>query len=225
MTRIGPLDYTRQLDLLDPAELAGVHVDVVGLGGIGSPTGLALAKMGCADLRAIDMDRVEAVNLSTQLYRRQDAADGVWKAHACRQIWHDFAGIDATAVVSPVAAVSLRGIVVTGVDSMATRQSIWEQVLATPAVEWLIDGRMGATDGTIRTVRMAHAADRRLYEPSLYDDATAVALPCTGRAVIWNTLWLAALLARQVALIVMGPRPPERRIEFDLANLALLVEE
>ncbi len=124
MSTAGPLDYTRQRDIVDPRRLAAVHVDVVGCGGIGSPTGLVLAKMGCTDLRAVDFDRVAPVNLSGQLFRLRDARAGAWKAEALREIYRDFAGIEAQVACAAAAEVALRGIVVAGVDSMAARQAI-----------------------------------------------------------------------------------------------------
>lgn len=222
MSTAGPLDYTRQRDIVDPGRMAAVHVDVVGCGGIGSPTGLVLAKMGCTDLRAVDFDRVAPVNLSGQIFRLRD--EGAWKAEALREIYRDFAGIEAQVACAAAAEVALRGIVVVGVDSMAARQSIWEQVLRSPTVTHLVDGRMGATSGMVLTVRLDRPADRRGYESSLYDDDRAADLPCTGRTVLYNTFWIAALIARQVSRIVMEQRPPERRVDFDLADLSLMVE-
>lgn len=224
MNHPGPLDYTRQRDIVDPARLAAVHVDLVGCGAINSPTGLVLAKMGCTDLRAIDFGRVEPVNVSGQIFRLADARAHAWKAEALRDIYHAFAGVEVQAACVAAADVALRGVVVMGVDSMAARQAIWEQVLASPTVSHLIDGRMGATNGMVLTVRLDRPADRRAYESSLYDDDRAVDLPCTGRTVLYNTFWIAALIARQVSRIASEQSPPEYRVDFDLANLSLLVE-
>ena len=89
-------------------------------------------------------------------------------------------------------------------------------------VNWLIDARMGAESGTILTVRINDLAEEHFYETTLYSDDEALDLPCTGRAVVYNGLWLAALITRQVKRILID-QEVERRIDFDLNDLTLIV--
>jgi len=215
--------YTRQLGIVDSECLSALHVDLVGLGGIGSPTGMLLTKLGCRDMRVFDFDTVEEVNLCSQMYRLADARDGVPKARACRSIWRDMSGVEVEAVAEDATAHQLRGIVILAVDSMATRVALWERIRDRPQVEWLIDGRMGAESGTILTVQPVLSADRRLYESTLFPDEEALDLPCTGRAVIYNTFWIASLICRQVKRLVMD-EPVESRIDFDLDGLMLVIQ-
>jgi hypothetical protein len=49
-----------------------------------------------------------------------------------------------------------------------------------------------------------------------------VQLSCTGRAIAYGSLYIAALLGRQVKRIAMD-QPVERRIEYDLDELMLVV--
>lgn len=218
------MDYVRQLDIVAPDLLAATHIDLVGLGGIGSPTGLLLTKMGCRDIRVFDGDIVEAVNLASQIYRLEDATQGTEKAVACRSIWKEFSGISVEAVVARVQDQALRGIVILAVDSNAARTAIWERCIRDcPQITWLIDARMGAESGTLFTVKPVFPADQRFYEASLYADEEAYILPCTGRAVLYNTLWIAALVGRQVKRIVRE-QSIERRIDFNLDDLTLIVE-
>ena len=218
------MDYMRQRDLVDADTLARTHIDLVGLGGIGSPTGLLLTKMGCRDLRAFDGDHVEAVNLSSQLYRLEDAERRNPKALACQEIWRAFSDVEVAAVCDSAETHILRGIVLWAVDSMDARKVLWERLTrGVSFVPWLVDARMGAESGTLLSVRPALPGDRRWYESTLYEDAHTLDLPCTGRAVFYNTLWLAALIGRQVKRIVMGQRV-ERRIDFDLDQLTLLID-
>lgn len=216
------MDYTRQLTICDPERVGAVHVDLLGAGGIGSMTGMLLTKLGVHDLRVFDPDAVDDVNLASQLYRRADV--GRPKAVASSEIWGQFSDATVEAIPDAAEAHRLRGIVIVAVDGMAARDTIWDAVQQSPLVEWLIDGRMGAESGSIFCVRPGRLADSRWYESNLYTDNEAVDLPCTGRAVVYNTAFIGALISRLVKSIVMA-QPVERRIDFHLdGGLSLFIE-
>ena len=59
--------YSRQLDFVKPSEL-DIPIWIIGAGGIGSWTTLALSKMGCNNLVVFDHDKVELHNTPSQLY-------------------------------------------------------------------------------------------------------------------------------------------------------------
>jgi molybdopterin/thiamine biosynthesis adenylyltransferase len=65
------------------ANLARLRIGVVGLGSVGSIIVEALARMGVADIRLIDFDAVELLNLDRILNtRREHAAEGIAKVAA-----------------------------------------------------------------------------------------------------------------------------------------------
>ena len=64
------------------AKLAQARLTLCGAGALGSNLADNLARQGVAHLRAIDHDRVEEHNVSTQLYGLGDV--GVWKVQALR---------------------------------------------------------------------------------------------------------------------------------------------
>ncbi len=216
------LDRTRQQDIADPAVLRAVGVDVVGVGAVGGMTAVTLAKMGVGRLRLFDPDIVETVNLACQMYALADLS--VAKALAAQRLCRELGDAEVEAVVGRGEDSVLEGIVVLAVDSMVARRSIWERrIVSSPRVAWLIDARMGAETGTIYTVRPGLSSQRRMYEMSLYTDEEAMPLPCTGRAIIYNTLWIAALISRQVKRIAMR-QLVEWRIDFSLDDLTLFVD-
>src|SRR5207244_2983363 len=92
-------DYWRQLDLITPGELK-LPITVVGAGGIGSPTALALAKMGCSRLTVYDPDLVEPHNLPNQFYRLKDSARP--KVEALRDLIRSFTGLEIVALQEAV---------------------------------------------------------------------------------------------------------------------------
>jgi hypothetical protein len=228
------LDYWRQADLVSPTELS-FALTLVGAGGIGSALALALAKMGCQRLTVFDPDRVEPHNLPNQLYRLGDV--GRPKVEALRDLLAEMAGIavDARAerigseagaegeAIGTGAGRRLQGVVLSAVDSMASRQAIWSCVRFRAGVPLYIDARMGAEVCRVFSVRPADPDDVRAYEATLYDDAAATEDPCTARAIVYTTLGVAALVANQVKRFARGePLTPD--VIFDFATLSLLAE-
>src|SRR5688572_9763698 len=119
---VGRVDYWRQLDLVTPEQLR-TPVTIVGAGGIGSPVALALAKMGCREIRLYDPDTIEPHNLPNQLYRLRDV--GRPKVEALAEILREYTEVTVSAHLERVDGQRLDGIVISAVDSMASREAIW----------------------------------------------------------------------------------------------------
>jgi hypothetical protein len=213
------VDYWRQLDLVRPEDL-GTPVSVVGVGGIGSPTALALAKMGCRRLTLYDPDVVAAHNLPNQLYRLRDV--GRPKTEALAELLGDFVDGEVHPIAEAVDGQRLEGIVVAAVDSMASRRAIWTQsVRFRGTVPLYVDARMGAQVCRVLTVRPTDPDDVRFYESTLHSDEAALDEPCTAQAIVYTAFGVAALIANQVRRFVVG-EPVEPDIILDFVTLTLL---
>jgi ThiF family len=213
-------DYWRQLDLVTPDELK-LPITLVGAGGIGSPTALALAKMGCSHLTVYDPDLVEPHNLPNQFYRLEDSARP--KVEALRELIWAFTGLEIVSIQETVSQQRFSGIVISGVDSMSARQAIWQGAIRYHSnVELYIDARMGAEVCRIYSVRPSDPEDVRAYELTLYDDDQATDDACTAQAIIYNVLSIAGLIANQVKKYAKGERL-DREVILDLKTLTLLV--
>jgi len=210
--------YHRQLDLVRPDAL-NIPITVVGAGGIGSFTVLALAKMGCGNLWVYDFDTVESHNLPNQLYREKDI--GRPKVEALKDMVQEFTGIEIKAFNTRVDGKGFGGIVVFAVDSMDERMKLWEGVKYNPRVPLLIDGRMGAEVMRVFSIVPTDPDDVRRYEAELYPSSEAFSAPCTARAIIYTAFSVAALIAGQVKKYVAG-QPYSRDITFD-ARLSYMV--
>jgi hypothetical protein len=194
------MSYLRQLDLCNPAALTDV-VSIVGLGGIGSPTALILAKMGCQALRLYDFDTVEPHNIPCQLYGPNSVGEN--KAHALATILDGLAGIDGrmTATARAIDAenpLDVSPIVVSAVDSMAGRKLLWEQVKASPVSRLFIDSRMGAEMGRLLAVNLLDSKHAPWYDETLYSDSEALQEPCTARAIAYTGFALGAQIAHLI---------------------------
>lgn len=214
------MDFWRQFDIVRPNEDLNFPVTMIGCGGIGSPTVLALAKMGCANITAYDDDHVENHNLPNQIYKVGDI--GKAKVDSLLASVKEFTGVELKAMYKKIDAVSkLAGVVVSGVDSMEARKEIWKAVKYKPSVDLYVDARMGAEICRVYTIRPTNPGDIKIYEGSLYDDDQAQDLPCTGRAIIYNVFMIASLLCSQVKKFARGEKYP-LEIIFDLSTLTLI---
>jgi sulfur carrier protein ThiS adenylyltransferase len=213
------MEFLRQLDLITPSALE-TPVHVIGCGGIGSFAALALGKLGCTRLHLYDDDRVEEHNLPNQLFRVSDV--GHAKAAALAEIVELFTGIRPQAFERRVEVERLQGIVVSGVDSMAARKTIWRRSVRYRAgIPLYLDGRLGAEICRVYAVRPTDPEDIRCYEQSLYTDGQAAALPCTAGAIIYTGFAVASLLADEVKKFATG-ESVAREILYDLKTLTLI---
>ncbi len=193
---------------------------LIGCGGIGSFAALALGKLGCTRLHLYDDDRVEEHNIPNQLFRMSDI--GRPKAEALAEIVELFTGMRPHTAVRRVEVERLQGIVVSGVDSMAARKTIWRRSIRYRAgIPLYLDGRLGAEICRIYAVRPTDPEDVRTYEQSLYDDGQAAPLPCTAGAIIYTGFAVASLLADEVKKFATG-ESVAREILYDLKTLTLL---
>jgi molybdopterin/thiamine biosynthesis adenylyltransferase len=212
------IDYWRQLDFVSPSDL-DLEVSLIGLGGLGSPIALALVKMGCPRLTVYDADRVEPHNLPNQLYRLVDVERP--KADALGAFLREFAPADIRVVNEMVVDRSFSGIVISAVDSMAARRSIWENCIRYRAsVALYVDARMGGEVGRVLTVSPVNPRSVEAYEAALFSDAEGVEDPCTAQATIYGTFGVAAFVANQVKRFVRGePLFFDHIIDFSTSTL------
>jgi molybdopterin/thiamine biosynthesis adenylyltransferase len=119
-------------DLL--GKLGGLRVAVCGVGAIGSNLADNLVRQGVSNVRAIDKDRVEEHNVSTQAYAEADV--GVWKVEALRNRLFRVAGVEVEGVRKEVTAQNARqllagrDLVIDAFDNSASRRVVQEAVRA-----------------------------------------------------------------------------------------------
>lgn len=149
------------------------------------------------------------------------------KVEALQDSLEEFCGLQIDAVPQLLQAdsnIQLHEIVITGVDSMASRRAIWELVQQQRRVRYLVDARMGAFHCTVLTCKLHDPISERYYLQSLVEDVATVDLPCTGRAIVSVSLTIAGLVTEQVRKILIGVDPPSR-IDLNLETNQLIVAE
>jgi molybdopterin/thiamine biosynthesis adenylyltransferase len=213
------LNYLRQLEIVSQEQLR-MPVHIIGCGGIGSPTSLALGKMGCQHLTLYDDDRVSDHNLPNQFYRHHDI--GRFKVEALKDILAEYTEAQVETVCKRIDRGEFAGIVIFAVDSMSARRQIWESsVRFRQKIALFVDARMGAEVCRIYSIVPFDPDDVRFYESTLYSDAEADPEPCTQRAIIYNTLSIASLISNQVKKFART-ETLRRELAFDLKTLTLI---
>lgn len=212
------IDYWRQLDFVTPDQL-DVDVHVVGVGGLGSPIALALAKLGCPRIHLYDPDSVEPHNLPNQVYRVRDV--GRPKVEALAELLQEFVPAAVTPHTEKVGVADLSGIVVSAVDSMASRRAIWEgSVRYRTGVRLLVDARLGGEVGRVLAVLPASPIDVDRYEATLFADAAAYEDACTAQATIYTGFGVAALVAGAIKRHVRQQELPwDQVLDFTTSTL------
>ncbi|MBI5060553.1 ThiF family adenylyltransferase [candidate division KSB1 bacterium] len=211
--------FLRQSDVLDASKVSQLGITLIGLGSIGSVTGLALAKLGVVGLTAYDADFVESHNWSNQMYSDSDI--GSLKATAFTMLLETYGGQTPNAVPARFAEQTLTEIVISAVDSMESRKLIWRAVREQSQMRLYIDSRMGLETLDVHVVRPQIREDRVRYSATLVSDAETLQESCTARSVCYTPLMAASIICNLIRRYVNDEQLPSRVI-LDLATFTLL---
>jgi len=206
-------------------DILDTPINIIGAGGIGSFTTLALAKCGFTNLVVWDNDKIEEHNISNQFYPVK--AVGEYKVEALSKMIMDFEGEDILAVTdrwSRKVGVGLDGVVISAVDNMKTREELYTYTVNSRSVIALVDGRMGANQLEVYSMSNRDREDKRLFKKTLCKDSETANVPCTERAVMYNVLNIASWIVNQVRLI-LSDKDYKRALIMDLENMVLVIPE
>ena len=191
--------YIRQSTLFPGSDNS---ILIIGAGGIGSPTALVLAKMGCSNITIVDYDQVEIHNVASQFYGEKDL--GKLKVNALKENIEMFSSEEIKVINAKFEKdglfeysengekgeqipVSKYDIIIMAVDSIVARDIIFNNVKN--KFELLIDGRMGGEFYEIYSVLGIQQNDylKTLPAPDEIDAGV-----CTAKAICYNTFGIAA---------------------------------
>ncbi|HVX24568.1 MAG TPA: ThiF family adenylyltransferase [Candidatus Saccharimonadales bacterium] len=225
MGKASKASYADQTDIFDPARFTW-PVHVIGLGGIGSSLVLPLVKLGLrTELHLWDDDElIEPHNIPAQLvYRRSDI--GKAKAPTMVEILEPYCEPQCQLVPHAEKVTSetpLSGIVISGVDSMASRQAIWEAIKLNFEVPLYIDGRIGGEQIQLFTVDPSDLDASELYEEGwLFPDEDGAELPCAARTVIGPPVVLAGMIITQLTRFARN-LPTQRYVDMHVRESQLI---
>jgi len=219
----------RQEDIFLPTA-ATETVTIIGAGGIGSNAAMTMAMLGVGvgsqesgsgTMTIWDGDMVEEHNLPNQLYGEEDV--GKPKVVALQEHVRRQTGFSPTPVAKFWDGEKLTGLVVSGLDSMAVRKKLWDS-LKHKSSSLYVDGRMGGEAAIIYAARPMDPDDVKFYESELNTDEDSPDIPCTARAVIYNTSRIGALISNIIKRWSRGEEFP-RELIFDFATYYIATRE
>lgn len=206
------MDHTRHIDLYD---MHRASVALVGAGGIGATTGIALSKMGVGELVLYDMDIVGTENLATQLHRLSDV--GKSKVVSLMDAIHEYGNdtmVDFNYHRVTEEEIFYSKYVIAAVDSIQTRKDIWKSV-SRPASQtvfsrYYIDARMSAEEFHMYVVDLHSNEDRKRYAEMIEQesDENVPEIPCTMKATIYTAFMAAGHICNAVKKLEMGEKHP-----------------
>lgn len=208
------IDHTRHIGIFYAQNFTAT---LIGAGGIGAITAITLAKMGLGELHIFDTDEIEDVNVATQFYGVSDIGSSKLEALASA-VYHysHLAIVQHPQRVTKDTHLPQSHIIISGVDSIISRQEIFQAVLscwgchqpggleqASVPNQWYIDARMSSeylqvyAMNNLRYGWYSHTLEAQKDE-DIPDE------PCTSKATIYTACLAAGVIGALVRKIITG---------------------
>ncbi|HEY3295396.1 MAG TPA: ThiF family adenylyltransferase [bacterium] len=213
------LRFLRQQDAVNMSRLTSLGITLIGAGAIGSASAVYLGKMGSCGLTIYDPDSVEDHNWSNQMYRDEDI--GKLKCTALSEVMQQFGGHTPNAIAARYDDQPLTEVVISAVDSMVSRNTIFRAVRGQPTVKLYLDARMGLDTLIVYTLHPQVREERSRYWDSLHTDGDSLSEPCTARSVCYTPLMAVAVICNMVKRYVNDEAVPGR-VVVDLATYTMM---
>ena len=217
--------YKRQSNFVTPSNL-DFPILLIGCGGTGSWTGIALAKMGCTKIILVDFDKVEPHNIPSQSYEIRD--HDRQKVYALEQNMNEmnhgenrqYESFQKTFENFFKDHMRKISVVICAIDSMDERIKLWDIIKKRNDVELFLDPRIGGELLRLYAVDPLDTKAVTFYESQLYPSSKADPLPCGSRQIIYTTMFTGALIANYVKKYAKKePIRAETIMDFNTMNL------
>lgn len=213
-------DYSDQTKIFDPKTWSW-PVHLIGAGGINNLVGAVLAKMGITEIHIWDDDILENRNLPTEVGYSVNMC-GKPKVSAMADLIYYLMpnGVNVYQHQERVeSGTILSGVVVSGVDSMQSRQTIWECVQENfLEIPFYIDGRSGGEEVQLFAFSPADFQARADYETWLFDDSESASLECGARNIGYIPAYLAGEIGHLITMFHRGLEIKDFPITRNFAN-------
>lgn len=213
----------RQLDIVTPEQL-DFPIWIIGAGGIGSWSTLALAKMGCQDITVFDFDVIEEKNTPGQFYSLQE--ENKKKVAILQKKIKEETGILIKVVDDRfynAVPEEMAKVIVCGVDSLEERRKIWDKLVENIPLNFdlFIDARMAGDDIRILMTSPLNRHSLNSYHRSLNPNKKPYEAPCTARSVVYNVFLCAGLISNIIKKYAKKDEVP-LHINLDIQNVQFI---
>lgn len=207
----------RQSTLIDGDKLSRRSVCVIGVGGVGSHTALALARMGVTNMKLCDDDAVDTHNVSSQGFNISEI--GQKKVDVTAMKCFEAVRVMPYTIPKYITGDSIpeADVYVLAVDSMESKMEIMKAICAGSMDSIIIVPAMGAEYLTLDVYTGDTTESMKLFESRYFTDEEAMSDPCTAKATIYTTLLAGGFIAKAVKDIVMD-KPYTSRLIYDIEN-------
>lgn len=213
-------DYSDQTKIFDPKTWSW-PVHLIGAGGINNLVGLVLAKMGITKIHVWDDDTLEPRNLPTEVGYSANMC-GKPKVSAMADLIYYLMpnGVNVYQHFKRVTVdTRLYGVVISGVDSMTSRQIIWQNIQSNfLEIPFYIDGRSGGQEVQLFAFSPADFSARQDYETWLFDDDEGAELECGARNIGYISAYIAGEIGDIITKFHQGIKIQEFPIQRNFAN-------
>lgn len=200
-------DFYDQSQIFDP-KTWGHPVCLIGAGGINNCVGPALAKLGIPELHVWDADILETRNCPAEAaysYQMVGQPKVIAMENAIQYLDPKITVHTHPEYVTT--DTKLQGVIISGVDSMQSRRTIWTCVKRDYLqIPFFIDARSA---GEYTTIFAFTPSDFELcedYETWLFDDNEALPLPCGARNIAYIAYYMAYEITRLITRFHNGDK-------------------
>ena len=193
-------DYSDQHKIFN-TDTWGWPVHLIGAGGINNLIGPTFAKMGINEIHIWDDDILEIRNCPTEVAYSYKMVGQPKVAAMADAIYYLRPDVNVYQHQERITTgTQLSGIVISGVDSMKSRQTIWECVQNNfLEIPFFIDGRSAGEETAIFAFAPSDMDSAEIYsEDWLFDDGEALQLECGARNIGYIADYMAAEICRLI---------------------------
>ena len=202
------MDLSRQSNLIDSKKLSEIHVELYGIGSVGSWLALGLAKIGVPSISVWDFDTVEEANCSAQAFGMNQV--GQLKTEALFNLIKDQTNTKIDIHSEEIKEETeldprMESIQYCGVDSLKARQLIFDKLNGLP-VYWL-DSRIGGFEHSYTFLRLDDETKVARYEKTLKPiKGISYELKCGEKASIGNNVMLISEIMSNIVKLINGEK-------------------
>jgi len=208
------VDLAKQAILINNSVLRNTHIDVYGIGSVGSHLVLGLAKLGVESISVWDYDTVNEDNISAQAFglehvglKKTEALFDLVKRQTGIKIELNNLEIDEETDLEP----EINSIQCSCVDSLKARKIIFDKLVGLP-VYWL-DSRIGGFDHQYYFLKLDDKQSTDKYIKTLKPiPGMAYELKCGEKCSIGNNLMIVSELMANIVRLINGIEPNKKYI-------------